>query len=70
MHCTRLEVTDASAQPGLRLQRCAVPTPAARQVRVEMTATSVNPIDAKRAQGYGRRVLRLTGAGHFPIPGQ
>lgn len=67
MHCTRLEVTEARPRPSLRLQRHALAAPAARQVLVEMAATSVNPIDAKRAQGYGQRVLRLKGAGRFPL---
>lgn len=34
-------------------------------VRVE--ATSVNPIDVKRAGGYGRLLLGLKGAGKFPL---
>ncbi|MDE2593331.1 MAG: alcohol dehydrogenase catalytic domain-containing protein [Burkholderiales bacterium] len=33
------------------------------QVLVRVTATSINPIDTKRAQGYGRRLLGLIGAG-------
>ena len=34
-------------------------------MRVE--ATSVNPIDARRAGGYGKRLLGLKGAGRFPL---
>ncbi len=34
-------------------------------VRVE--ATSVNPIDARRAGGYGKRLLGLKGAASFPL---
>jgi NADPH:quinone reductase-like Zn-dependent oxidoreductase len=30
-------------------------------------AASVNPIDVKRAAGYGRRLLALKGAGRFPL---
>ena len=41
------------------------PRPGLVLVRVE--ATSVNPIDVKRAGGYGRRLLGLKGAGRFPL---
>ena len=34
-------------------------------MRVE--ATSVNPIDARRAGGYGQRLLGIKGAGRFPL---
>jgi reticulon-4-interacting protein 1, mitochondrial len=37
------------------------------QVLVKLEATSVNPIDAKRSTGYGRRVFSLMGAARFPI---
>ncbi len=40
--------------------RCRVPQ--AGQVLVRVEATSVNPIDVKRAAGYGRRLLGLKGA--------
>jgi NADPH:quinone reductase-like Zn-dependent oxidoreductase len=36
-------------------------------VLVCVEATSVNPIDAKRSTGYGRRVLGLMGAANFPL---
>lgn len=36
-------------------------------VLVRVEATSVNPIDAKRAAGYGRRLLGLVRAGRFPL---
>ena len=32
-----------------------------------MEAASVNPIDVRRAEGYGRRLLSLLGAGRFPM---
>jgi NADPH:quinone reductase-like Zn-dependent oxidoreductase len=35
-------------------------------VLVRVEAASVNPIDAKRAGGYGQRLLGLKGAGRFP----
>ncbi len=37
------------------------------QVLVRTLATSVNPIDVKRATGYGRRLLGLKGAARFPL---
>jgi len=36
------------------------------RVLVDVAATSVNPIDVKRAAGGGRRLLSLKGAGSFP----
>jgi reticulon-4-interacting protein 1, mitochondrial len=44
-----------------------VPAPGPGQVLVRVEATSVNPIDAKRAAGYGRRILKLKGAASFPL---
>lgn len=41
--------------------------PAANEIEVEVAATSVNPIDVRRAEGYGRRLLTLLGAGRLPI---
>ena len=32
-----------------------------------MAAASVNPIDVRRSEGYGRRLLSLIGAGKFPL---
>jgi len=44
-----------------------VPRPGAGQVLVHVQARSVNPIDAKGASGYGRRLLTLKGTGRFPL---
>ena len=44
-----------------------LPLPAPGQVRVRLAATSVNPIDLKRAGGYGRRLPGSKGAAHFPL---
>ena len=41
--------------------------PTANEIEVEVAATSVNPIDARRAEGYGRRLLSLFGAGRLPL---
>jgi NADPH:quinone reductase-like Zn-dependent oxidoreductase len=44
-----------------------MPEPGRGEVLVRVQATSVNPIDARRASGYGQRLLCLKGAGHFPL---
>lgn len=51
----------------LTVQPLDIPSPAQGQVVVRVEASSVNPIDAKRAAGYGRRLLRLKGAASFPL---
>lgn len=67
MQCQQLEVTQASPSPQLRLQWRDMPQPGPGEVLVQMQASSVNPIDAKRSQGYGQRLLRIKGASGFPI---
>ncbi len=54
-------------QPRLTLQTATLGAPGRGQVLVRTMATSVNPIDVKRAQGYGRRLLGLKGAARFPL---
>lgn len=56
-----------SAPPRLEVRTRAVPAPRAGEVLVRVVATSVNPIDAKRPAGYGRRLLGLKGAASFPL---
>jgi NADPH:quinone reductase-like Zn-dependent oxidoreductase len=41
--------------------------PAADEIEVAVAAAAVNPIDVRRAEGYGRRLLSLLGAGRFPL---
>ena len=41
--------------------------PAADEIEVAVAAASVNPIDVRRSEGYGRRLLSLIGAGKFPL---
>lgn len=55
--------------PPERFEICTppMPRPGRGQVLVQVEATSVNPIDAKRSTGYGRRLLALKGAAGFPI---
>jgi NADPH:quinone reductase-like Zn-dependent oxidoreductase len=56
-----------AAPPRLEVRARPLPRPESGQVLVRVEATSVNPIDAKRAAGYGRRLLRLMGAASFPL---
>jgi NADPH:quinone reductase-like Zn-dependent oxidoreductase len=44
-----------------------LPQPGAGEILVRIEASSVNPIDVKRAGGYGRRLLSLKGGGKFPL---
>lgn len=41
--------------------------PAADETEIAVAAASVNPIDVRRAEGYGQRLLSLVGAGKFPM---
>ena len=41
--------------------------PAADEIEVAVAAASVNPIDVRRSEGYGRKLLSLLGAGKFPL---
>jgi NADPH:quinone reductase-like Zn-dependent oxidoreductase len=41
--------------------------PAPGEIEVAVAAASVNPIDVRRAHGYGRQLLSLVGAGRFPM---
>jgi len=58
---------EPGAPPRLAVRTRAIPRVAAEQVLVRVQAASVNPIDAKRAGGYGRRLLGLKGAARFPL---
>ncbi len=59
--------TDWAVPSRLDTRTSEVPSPAAGQVLVRVQACSVNPIDAKRAGGYGRRLLALKGAATLPV---
>lgn len=58
---------EPSSPPRLQVRERSIPVPQSGQVLVRVEATSVNPIDAKRAGGYGQRLLALKGAGRFPL---
>jgi len=58
----------APASPrSLRVCEGVMPEPGRGEVLVRVQATSVNPIDVKRAAGYGQRLLGIKGAGRFPL---
>ena len=58
----------APARPAqLEVRPIEMPKPRAGEVLVAQRASSINPIDAKRAAGYGKRLLSLRGAGRFPL---
>ena len=63
MHTLQLQ----AHPPRLQAVERPLPAPAAHEVQVRLIAASVNPIDAKRATGYGRRLLSLKQADTFPL---
>jgi reticulon-4-interacting protein 1, mitochondrial len=67
MSATELLCIAPSETPQLHLQPCEAPRMGGHEVLVRVHATSVNPIDVKRAAGYGRRLLGLKGAARFPL---
>ena len=64
---SELTCTAWSEPSRLAVRRTDMPTPGPGQVLVRVEATSVNPIDVKRAAGYGRRLLGLKGAAALPL---
>lgn len=61
-----LECRTPAPRPELKIATRELSPPSGAQVLIEVQASSVNPIDVKRASGYGRRLLGLKGAGRFP----
>lgn len=59
--------TEAATPPHLAVRSAPLPQPGTGEVLVRVQATSVNPIDVKRAGGYGRRLLGLKGGARFPL---
>ena len=62
-----LRVVAPSASPGFTLESGHLQPPGRGEVMVQVAAASVNPIDVKRAQGHGQRLLRFKGAARFPL---
>ena len=62
-----LVCTQAATPPHLAVRSVEPPYPGSGEVLIRVQATSVNPIDVKRAAGYGRRLLGLKGAARFPL---
>ena len=52
---------------GLEVREAERRQPAADEIEVAISAASVNPIDVRRAEGYGKRLLSLMGASRFPM---
>lgn len=59
--------TEAATPPRLAVRSVEMPRPGKGEVLVRVQATTVNPIDVKRAAGYGQRLLGLKGAARFPL---
>ena len=64
---TALFCLGPAAKGALGVRQVTRQNPAANEVEIAMEAASVNPIGVRRAEGYGRRLLSLLGAGKFPI---
>ncbi|MGB8437646.1 MAG: alcohol dehydrogenase catalytic domain-containing protein [Burkholderiales bacterium] len=62
-----LVCVEPAAPVRLEVRTREAPRPRAGEVLVRVEATSVNPIDVRRAEGYGRRLLGLKGAATFPL---
>lgn len=59
--------TQPADPPLVSMRTTPLPHLGPHEVRVRVQATSVNPIDTKRAGGYGHKLLGLKGAARFPL---
>lgn len=64
---TELLCSASAWPPRFTLAQTQMPRQRRGTVLVEVRAAGINPIDARRAHGYGSRLLRLKGAGRFPL---
>ncbi len=64
---TALFCLSPTAKGALEVRQVPRRNPAADEIEIAVEAASVNPIDVRRAEGYGRRLLSLVGAAKFPI---
>jgi reticulon-4-interacting protein 1, mitochondrial len=55
------------AKGGFEIRELPRKAPAADEIEIAVEAAAVNPIDVRRAAGYGRRLLSLMGAARFPL---
>jgi NADPH:quinone reductase-like Zn-dependent oxidoreductase len=62
-----LVCSEPATPPRLLIRTCDTPPALDGQVCVRVHWAAVNPIDVKRAGGYGRRLLGLKGAASFPL---
>lgn len=62
-----VQVMAPSPDPKFEIHHGQLPPPARGEVTVQVAAASVNPIDVKRAQGHGQRLLRFKGVARFPL---
>ena len=67
VECVELVCLEPSEPARLAVRPCPAPEPGDDEVVVRVEASSVNPIDVKRAAGYGRRLLGIKGANRFPL---
>lgn len=67
MQTLQLQAFAPAIRPVFHLTLMDIPAPGAQQVQIRVTAAGINPIDLKRARGYGRRLLGLKKAATFPI---
>ena len=64
---TALFCLGPAANGALEVRQVPRRRPAADEVEIAVEAASVNPIDVRRTEGYGVRLLSLLGAGKFPM---
>ena len=64
---TALFCLGPAAKGALEVRQVPRRKPAPDEVEIDVQGASVNPIDVRRAEGYGARLLSLFGAGKFPM---
>lgn len=67
MNRFELQAVAPANPPRLQGVHTTLGAPAPHEVQLRVIATSINPIDVKRATGYGCRLLSLKKAGTFPL---
>jgi reticulon-4-interacting protein 1, mitochondrial len=67
MKRTLLTIQSPSDRPEFVMHSDELPAPRAGEIQVQVESTCVNPIDVKRAYGYGSRLLGVKKAAAFPL---